>query len=45
MGWAAANGAAEAFLQVDRANAAAIGLYGSMGYRIAYSYDTLIRPA
>ncbi len=42
MGWAAAQGAASAYLQVDRANAAAIGLYRSMGYRIVYAYDTLL---
>jgi ribosomal protein S18 acetylase RimI-like enzyme len=42
MGWARAAGAAQAYLQVDQTNAAAIGLYRSMGYRMVYAYETLV---
>lgn len=42
MAWAAANGAQSAYLQVDRSNSVAINLYRSMGYRVAYAYDTLL---
>ncbi len=44
MGWARAQGAEQAYLQVDQANPVAIGLYASMGYRTVYAYDTMILP-
>lgn len=38
--WAAANGAANAFLQVDVENAVAIALYRSLGFIDCYRYST-----
>lgn len=42
--WALANGAANAFLQVDVNNAAAISLYRSLGFADCYRYSTWRKP-
>ncbi|WP_306223562.1 GNAT family N-acetyltransferase [Bosea beijingensis] len=42
MGWAAAMGCHSAYLQVERSNAVAINLYGSLGFRELYQYETRI---
>ncbi|UZF90951.1 GNAT family N-acetyltransferase [Bosea sp. NBC_00550] len=42
MGWAGAMGCADAFLQVEQGNAVAINLYGSLGFRQLYQYETRI---
>jgi N-acetylglutamate synthase len=42
MAWAQDAGATTAYLQVDQTNAAAISLYRSLGYRVVYSYETLV---
>lgn len=41
--WAASHGATHAFLQVDTDNTAALNLYGSFGFRRAYTYRTLVK--
>ena len=38
LSWGAAQGARQTWLQVDQTNAAAIPLYGSLGFRTAYAY-------
>ena len=43
MGWARANGATQAYLQVERGNATAVGLYRSLGFREVYGYATMVR--
>jgi ribosomal protein S18 acetylase RimI-like enzyme len=35
-------GCADAFLQVEQGNAVAINLYGSLGFRQLYQYETRI---
>ncbi|MCX7324237.1 MAG: GNAT family N-acetyltransferase [Hyphomicrobiales bacterium] len=45
MGWAVRSGAATPYLQVDQSNGAAIALYRSLGFGIAYGYDTMVRFA
>ena len=42
MGWAAAMGCDNAYLQVEQSNAVAISLYGSLGFRELYQYETRI---
>jgi N-acetylglutamate synthase len=42
--WGAGAGAARAYLQVRDTNAAAIGLYRSMGFREAYAYRHRVLP-
>ncbi|WP_197279735.1 GNAT family N-acetyltransferase [Bosea sp. AAP35] len=42
MGWARAMEADWAYLQVDRTNAVALGLYGSLGFRQLYTYETRV---
>jgi ribosomal protein S18 acetylase RimI-like enzyme len=42
MGWAAAMGCDNAYLQVEQSNAVAINLYGSLGFRELYQYETRI---
>lgn len=43
LAWAAGEGAAQAFLQVDAANAVALGLYQSQGFRALADYRTMVR--
>lgn len=43
--WGASRGAAEAFLQVHGGNAAAIALYGSLGFTTGYTYLYLVHGA
>jgi N-acetylglutamate synthase len=43
--WASANGAVNAFLQVDVENAAAIALYRSLGFADSYRYSTWRKPS
>lgn len=45
MGWAVRSGAATPYLQVDQSNGPAIALYRSLGFGIAYGYDTMVRSA
>ena len=42
MGWARAMDCRQAYLQVDQTNAVANGLYGSMGFRQLYAYETRV---
>ncbi len=42
MGWARAMDCRQAYLQVDQTNAVANGLYGSMGFRRLYAYETRV---
>lgn len=42
MGWAAAMGCSEAYLQVEQGNVVALNLYGSLGFRQLYQYETRI---
>jgi len=42
MGWAAAMDCHSAYLQVEQSNAVAINLYGSLGFRELYQYETRI---
>jgi len=42
MGWAAAKGCSDAYLQVEQGNAVALNLYGSLGFRQLYAYETRI---
>ncbi len=42
MGWARAQDCADAYLQVEQSNAVATGLYGSLGFRRLYAYETRI---
>ena len=42
MGWAGAMGCHSAYLQVEQSNAVAISLYGSLGFRTLYQYETRI---
>lgn len=42
MSWAKAQECGEAYLQVDQTNAVAIALYGSLGFRKLYAYETRI---
>ncbi|MFY8155145.1 MAG: GNAT family N-acetyltransferase [Hyphomicrobiales bacterium] len=42
MGWARAMDCRQAYLQVDQTNAVAKGLYGSMGFRQLYAYETRV---
>jgi GNAT superfamily N-acetyltransferase len=43
-GWAAELGATGAFLQVEEHNAAAVALYGTMGFSTHHSYLTRVQP-
>lgn len=43
-GWAAANGAHTAYLQVEESNEAAVALYASDGFATAYRYTYWIKP-
>jgi N-acetylglutamate synthase len=45
MRWAAERGASTCFLQVDKSNAAALGLYEKLGFIPIYDYRTLILDA
>ena len=42
LGWSTTMGAASAYLQVERNNKTAIGLYESFGFRELYTYETQI---
>jgi len=42
MGWARAMECEQAYLQVDQTNAVALGLYGSLGFRQIYAYETRV---
>lgn len=42
MGWAAAMGCSDAYLQVEQGNAVANSLYRSLGFRQLYAYETRI---
>lgn len=42
MSWAKVQDCAHAYLQVDQTNAVAISLYGSLGFRKLYAYETRI---
>jgi N-acetylglutamate synthase len=42
MSWARVQGCGQAYLQVDQTNAVAIALYGSLGFRRLYAYETRI---
>lgn len=42
MGWARVMDAEHAYLQVDQSNAVALGLYGSLGFRRLYAYETRV---
>jgi ribosomal protein S18 acetylase RimI-like enzyme len=42
MGWARTMEADSAYLQVDQKNAVALGLYGSLGFRRLYAYETRV---
>lgn len=42
MGWAATKECHSAYLQVEQSNAVAINLYGSLGFRELYQYETRI---
>ncbi|MDP3257998.1 MAG: GNAT family N-acetyltransferase [Bosea sp. (in: a-proteobacteria)] len=42
MGWARAKDCRQAYLQVDQTNAVANGLYGSLGFRQLYAYETRV---
>ena len=42
--WAVELGATHAFLQVEERNAAAVALYGAMGFRTHHSYLTREQP-
>lgn len=42
MGWAGAMGCRDAYLQVEQGNAVALNLYGSLGFRQLYAYETRI---
>lgn len=42
MGWARAMDCEQAYLQVDQTNAVALGLYGSLGFRQLYAYETRV---
>ena len=42
MGWAATKECHSAYLQVEQSNAVAINLYGSLGFRQLYAYETRI---
>lgn len=43
-GWAAADGATDAFLQVEQRNTAAVGLYQSLGFSTHHTYLTRVPP-
>ncbi|GAA0802966.1 GNAT family N-acetyltransferase [Spirilliplanes yamanashiensis] len=43
--WARAEGATRAFLQVEEANAAAVGLYARLGFGTHHTYLTRVGPA
>lgn len=43
-GWAAANGARAAYLQVEESNDAAVALYAQDGFAAAYRYQYWIKP-
>jgi ribosomal protein S18 acetylase RimI-like enzyme len=45
MAWGARRGADTAFLQVLATNRAALGLYESLGFRVAYAYHYRVPPA
>lgn len=40
MGWAAAQGCSQAYLQVDQSNGLAFGMYRRLGFRTVYAYET-----
>jgi len=42
MGWAAAQGCAQAYLQVDQSNGLALEMYRRLGFRTVYAYETRI---
>ena len=42
MGWARAMDCGQAYLQVDQTNAVALRLYGSLGFRQLYAYETRV---
>jgi ribosomal protein S18 acetylase RimI-like enzyme len=44
MAWARAQGARQAFLQVEESNAPAIRTYDALGFRELYRYDTMAKP-
>lgn len=42
MGWAAAQGCSQAYLQVDQSNGLAFEMYKGLGFRTVYAYETRI---
>ena len=42
MGWAAAQGCSQAYLQVDQSNGLAFEMYKRLGFRTVYAYETRI---
>jgi len=45
LAWGLEEGATRAFLQVDKANAAAIAVYRKFGFEPAYTYWHRVQPA
>ncbi len=43
MGWAAAQGCAQAYLQVDQSNGLALEMYRRLGFRQLYAYETRVQ--
>lgn len=42
MGWAAAQGCKQAYLQVDQSNGLALDMYRRLGFRTVYAYETRV---
>jgi N-acetylglutamate synthase len=42
--WAQQRGATRAYLQVEERNAAAVALYGGLGFRTHHTYLTRVQP-